>query len=291
MSENQIPTVLLPEASDPSVKAVRDDPNLTQFEDEIGAKIQFGRDGDSMELSEAAEKINNDEVQVVISGAAHGSPDVIRTGIVDINRNSEDPEDHRKLVHSFFIMERDGDEPLFFADCAVNESPRPAELARIASETAESVRQLGHEPVVAFLSLSTFGSADADKLPGVQQTREAFKKFSESNSDITAYGEIQVDAAFDPKIFDKKAADAGIELKDGKMPNVFIFPDGTSGNIGYKLVEQLAGHVAVGPMLNGISKNWHDLSRGVKKEGIMRSIYYAVQLYHAREKAKQTVNE
>ena len=53
-------------------------------------------------------------------------------------------------------------------------------------------------------------------------------------------------------------------------------------NIGYKLVEQTAGHVAVGPMLNGIAKNMHDLSRGVKKESLMRSIYYAVQLYNAR---------
>lgn len=290
MSEEYTPTVLLPEADDPTVAEVMQDPQLHEFEAELGAKIQFGNQGEPISLEEAASQLNKGGqgggVDIVIAGAAHGSPDVIRSAIHHVNRQSDDPEDHKKFVHSFFVMERDGDEPLFFADCAVNESPDRDDLVHIAEETAESVRQLGHDPVVAFLSLSTFGSADADKLIGVQQTRLAFQKFKERNPDIPAYGEIQVDAALDQAIFAKKAKQAGIELVDGRMPNVFIFPDGTSGNIGYKLVEQLAGHVAVGPMLNGIAKDWHDLSRGVKKQGLMRSIYYAVELYKARQQAK-----
>lgn len=290
MSEDYTPTVLLPESDDPAVAEVMQDPQLQEFEQEIGATIQFGNEGQAMSLDEAADELNRGGkaggVDIVIAGAAHGSPDVIRTAIREINRKSDNPEDHKRFVHSFFVMERDGEEPLFFADCAVNEAPRPSELVHIAEETAESVKQLGYDPVVAFLSLSTFGSADASKLMGVQQTREAFQKFKERNPHIPAYGEIQVDAALDHDIFIKKAKQAGIELENGQMPNVFIFPDGASGNIGYKLVEQLAGHVAVGPMLNGIAKDWHDLSRGVKKEGLMRSIYYAVELYKARQKAK-----
>ncbi len=291
MSEDYMPTVLLPEADDPTVAQVQQDPQLHKFEEELGAKIQFGDEGKPMSLEAAADELNKGGeeggVDIVIAGASHGSPDVIRTAIHHVNRQSENPEDHKRFVHSFFVMERDGEEPLFFADCAVNEAPRPHELVHIAEETAESVKQLGYEPVLAFLSLSTFGSADAGKLMGVQQTREAYQRFKERNPDIPAYGEIQVDAALDHDVFIKKAKQAGIELSNGKMPNVFIFPDGASGNIGYKLVEQLAGHVAVGPMLNGIAKDWHDLSRGVKKEGLMRSIYYAVQLYNARHQAKQ----
>ena len=188
-------------------------------------------------------------------------------------------------------MEKDGEKPLFFADCAVNEAPRPFEIVHIAEDTAESVRHLGYEPVLAFLSLSTFGSADAGKLIGVQQTREAYEKFKERNPDTLAYGEIQADAALNPRIFEKKAKNAGIELVDGKMPNVFIFPTGESGNNTYKFVEQLAGYVAVGPMLNGIAKNWHDLSRGVEKDGLKRSILYAVKLYKARHEAEQAQQE
>lgn len=291
MSEDQMPTVLLPEADDPAVAEIQQDPQLKEFEQEIGAHIQFGQDGQPMSLEEAAEQLNKGSsaggVDIVIAGAAHGSPDVIRTAIHHVNRQSENPEDHRQFINSFFIMERDGEEPLFFADCAVNERPRRDEIVHIAEDTAESVRQLGHEPVLAFLSLSSFGSADAGKLLGVQQTREAYEKFAERNPDITAYGEIQADAALNPDIFKKKAKQAGIELVNGKMPNVFIFPDGASGNMSYKFVEQLAGHVAVGPMLNGIAKDWHDLSRGVQKEGLMRSIYYAVELHKARELAKK----
>jgi phosphate acetyltransferase len=290
MSEGSMPTVLLPEADDPTVAEVMQDPQLEEFEQEVGAKIQFGKEGEPMSLEDAADELNKGSseggVDIVIAGAAHGSPDVIRTAIHGVNRQSENPEDHKKFVNSFFIMERDGEEPLFFADCAVNEAPDRNQLVHIAEDTAQSVRQLGFEPVVAFLSLSTFGSADASKLMGVQQTREAFKKFKERNPDIPAYGEIQVDAALDHDIFVKKAKQAGIELENGKMPNVFIFPDGASGNIGYKLVERLAGHVAIGPMLNGIAKDWHDLSRGVGKEGLMRSIFYAVELYKAREAAR-----
>lgn len=292
MSEKNMPTVLLPEASDPTVQAVQQDPNLEQFEQEMGIKLQFGKEGEPMSLEDAANELNKGSeaggVDIVIAGAEHGSPDVIRTAIHHINRKAEDPEHHKNFVNSFFIMEKDDQDPMFFADCAVNEAPRPAELVHIAEDTAESVKQLGYEPVLAFLSLSTFGSADADKLQGVRETREAFEKFKERNPDILAYGEIQADAALNPRIFQKKAKQAGVEATEGKMPNVFIFRTGESGNTTYKMLEQLAGYVAVGPMLNGIAKNWHDLSRGVEKNGLMRSIYYAVQLYHAREKAKQS---
>lgn len=291
MSEDAMPTVLLPEVDDPTVAEVKQDPLLHEFEQEIGAHIQFGKEGAPMSLEEAADELNKGGkeggVDIVIAGATHGSPDVIRTAIHHVNRMSDDPEHHKQFVNSFFIMEREGEEPLFFADCAVNETPDRNQLVHIAEDTAKSVKQLGYDPVVAFLSLSTFGSADASKLMGVAQTKEAYKKFKERNPDIPAYGEIQVDAALDHDIFVKKAKQAGVELANGKMPNVFIFPDGASGNIGYKLVEQLAGHVAIGPMLNGIAKDWHDLSRGVKKDGLMRSIYYAVELHKAREQTKK----
>lgn len=287
MSEDFTPTVLLPEADDPLVAEVSQDPNLQQLEEELGAKIQFGKDGNAMSLEEAADELNKGSkdggVDIVIAGATNGSPEVIKTAIHHINRKSDNPEDHRRFVNSFFVMEKDGEEPIFYADCAVNASPRPSELVHIAEDTAESVKQLGYEPVLAFISLSTFGSADASKLPGVQETREAYTKFKERNPNIKAYGEIQLDAAVNKATFLKKAKQAGVELEDDKMPNVFIFPDGTSGNSNYKALQEFAGFVAAGPMLNGIAKDWHDLSRGVSKQGLERSIYYAVQLYKARQ--------
>lgn len=278
MSEVTTPTVLLPEADDPTVIELQGNPGLKQLEDELGVKVRI----EQMELEDAANELNEGNAQILIAGATHGSPDVLRAAIHQVNK----PAGHRELISSFFIMEKEGEEPLFFADCAVNQTPDPNDLVHIAEQTTQSVRHLGHEPVVAFLSLSTFGSAD--HLLGVQQTRQAYEKFIERNPDVITYGEIQYDAARDERIFRKKGKGKGpngedIVPVDGKMPNVFIFPDGISGNLMYKGVEHEAGRVAVGPMLNGIAKDMHDLSRGVNEEALMRSIFYAVQLYRARQ--------
>lgn len=230
-----------------------------------------------MDLEAAAKELNDGNVDVVICGAVEDSADVIRAAIFFINK----PRGLRQLISSFFIMEKDGKDPIFFADCAVNEKPSPEQLSQIAEQTAKSVRDLGFEPVVAFLSLSTFGSAA--NLESVQQVAEAARLFKQGHPEIISYGEIQVDAALDTDIFAKKAKKAGVELTGGKMPNVFIFPDGQSGNIAYKLVERLGGYTAVGPMLNGVALDWHDLSRGVSLPALKKSVEYAAKLRRAKK--------
>jgi phosphate acetyltransferase len=249
--------------------------------DELGAQVRFE---ENMPLDTAADLLNSGEVDILIAGQKNSSPDVLRAAI-KINKANQKEGDAKRWLTSFFIMEKEGEKPLFFADCAVNESPAPEQLAIIAEQTCTSVSQLGYEPVVAFLSLSTFGSARSDKLKGVAAVVEATEIFKKKNPDTIAYGEIQLDAAVNREIFKKKAAKAGVELVDGKMPNVFIFPDGQSGNIGYKLLEQLGGYQAVGPMLDGTAKNIHDLSRGGTQQALFRSIQVAAKLYHARKAA------
>lgn len=269
MSET-LPTVLLPEADDPTIAALKADlENGHTDQEDLGANVRF----EEMSLSEAAAKLNEGEVDIVIAGQKHGSPEVLRTAIREVGA----PE---KFITSFFIMEKEGEEPLFFADCAVHDKPKPHELVKIAEQTCTSVAQLGYEPVVAFLSLSSFGSAE--HLGGVMEIQKAAHDFKEKHPDIISYGEIQLDAATDPEVFKKKADGKEIELVDGKLPNVFIFPDGQSGNITYKALERLGGWTAVGPMLDGVTRDIHDLSRGGSQESLRRSITVASQLYRAR---------
>ena len=269
------PVVLLPEV-DPVLGELQHQlAGDTTSGDRLGADIRFS----PMTLDEAAAELNAGRVDVVVAGLVEDSATVLRAAIKGVNR-SLDPA-NRQPITSFFVMERGDDEPIFLADCAVHEYPNAEMLVTIAEQTVQSVQDMGIEPVVAFLSLSSFGSAA--HLQSTQKVAEAFARFKADNPDIISYGEIQADAATNPVIFVKKAQKAGVELIDGKMPNVFILPDGVSGNIVYKMIEQLAGYVAVGPMLNGILRDMHDLSRGATAHAVERSIYYAALLHSARQ--------
>ncbi len=279
------PKVLFPEVADPSVVAMQQkygiqdpqqDPEL-----DLGVDLMFA----DKTLEEAAEMLKAGEVDIVIAGVAHDTPTVLKTVIHNVSKEIEPDKEKRKTITSFFVMEREGQDPIFFADCAVHLRPDPETLVTIAEQTSESVKQLGYEPVLAFLSLSTFGSAG--HLDGVQETQRAAELFKAKHPEVIAYGEIQADAALNPDIFAKKAAKAGVEIVDGKMPNVFIFPDGNSGNINYKMVQGLGGFTAIGPLLDGTYKDIHDSSRGASPEELAREAFYAGQLFRARRQAEQ----
>jgi phosphotransacetylase len=280
-----IPKVLFPELQDPAVAALQE---RYGNQSDLGMQLEFAE----MPLEEAAEMLRRDEVDVVVAGVAHDTPTVLRTAIHDLNKVI-DPE-KKSTITSFFAMEKEGEEPIFFADCAVHEYPDSDTLVTIAEQTCKSVKDLGYEPVVAFLSLSTFGSAS--HLSSVQKIKDASDKFKEQNPDIISYGEIQWDAATNAVIFEKKARGRqvngkDIELVDGKMPNLFIFPDGVAGNIAYKLLEQNAGYTAVGPMLDGVSKPLHDSSRGATTQGLYRQAVLGAQLWKARHQQSEELAE
>jgi phosphate acetyltransferase len=153
---------------------------------------------------------------------------------------------------------------LAFADCAVVPAPSAAELADIAVATADTVKRLlGWEPRVALLSFSTKGSAED---PSVVRVREAVEQIRAQVSSLTVDGELQVDAALDPGVAAKKAA--GANAVAGRA-NTLIFPDLNAGNIGYKLVQRLAGAGAYGPLLQGFARPVSDLSRGAGVDDIV----------------------
>jgi len=85
------------------------------------------------------------------------------------------------------------------------------------------------------------------------------EKFNEKyKPEYTAIGEVQFDAAFDPKIRKTKYKDEGFT----KNPTIFIFPDLNSGNIGYKIAQRMGAFGAIGPIITGVNKPVNDLSRG-----------------------------
>jgi phosphate acetyltransferase len=152
---------------------------------------------------------------------------------------------------------------LTFTDCAVVPEPSAAQLAEIALAAARDRTQLvGDTPRVAFLSYCTRGSAAG---PRIDRVRQALDHFRTLAPDVLADGELQVDAALNLEVARRKGAADPL----GGRANVLVFPDLDSGNIGYKLVQRLAGAVALGPLLQGLSRPMSDLSRGATVDDIV----------------------
>lgn len=199
----------------------------------------------------------------MVAGAFNTTGDVLRAAFQVIGTAAG-----MKTVSSVFLMvtktpEFGANGTLCFADCAVNPNPDAQALAEIAVATASSCKSfLGVEAKVAMLSFSTKGSAkheDADKV------LEALRIAKELAPDLQIDGELQADAALLPKVGAKKAPGSSV----AGQANTLVFPDLDSGNIGYKLVERLAGAEAVGPIIQGLAKPVNDLSRGCSVDDII----------------------
>ena len=173
-----------------------------------------------------------------------------------------------KVVSSCFIMElpdpKWGDNGvMIFGDCAVIPNPTAEELAAIAIASAASGKQLVDiNPRGAMLSFSTKGSAKHENVTKVQ---EATKLAHELAPDLQLDGELQADAALVESVGQLKSPGSTV----AGHANVLVFPDLQAGNIGYKLVQRLAGAEAIGPIIQGLAKPVSDLSRGCSVDDIV----------------------
>ncbi|MEN9839895.1 MAG: hypothetical protein RL177_1374, partial [Bacteroidota bacterium] len=196
-----------------------------------------------------------------VTGAATTTADVLRAALYCIGLAPG-----TSTLSSAFLMEFPDGRVFTYGDCAVVPYPEAKQLAEIALSSAKTHLQLtGETPRVALLSFSTKGSATHER---VDLVREALAIAKERDPQLMIDGELQFDAALLPAIGQRKAPGSDV----AGQANVFIFPNLDAGNIGYKMTERLAGATATGPIIQGLAKPMHDLSRGASWEDIVNTV-------------------
>ncbi len=193
----------------------------------------------------------------LLGGATYSTADTVRPALQLIKTKPGN-----KIVSSSFVMVR-GDEILLMSDCSINIDPNEDELAEIAIESAKTAEVFGLDPRVAMLSYSTYGSGKGDS---VTKMANATAKAKELAPSLKIDGELQFDAAVSSTVAKIKCPDSQVAGK----ANVFVFPDISSGNIGYKIAARLGNYEAIGPILQGMNAPINDLSRGCNAEEVYK---------------------
>ncbi len=160
--------------------------------------------------------------------------------------------------------------PVFFGDTTVNVNPTVEELVDITVLIDRSVQHFNIQPRIAHLSYSNFGSNDGI-IP--EKSREAVKILHEKYPDMIVDGEMQANFAINSDLLGDNFP---FSTLSGKPANTLIFPNLESGNIAYKLLQELGGAEAVGPILLGLNKPVHVLQLGSSVREIVNMVTIAV---------------
>nr|MBC7611832.1 NADP-dependent malic enzyme [Pseudopedobacter sp.] len=173
-----------------------------------------------------------------------------------------------RVAGMYMMLTKKG--PIFFADTTINVNPNVEELVDVTLLVNKSVKQFNIKPRIAILSYSNFGSNEGE-IP--QKTRETVKFLHQNHPDIIVDGEMQANFALNPSLLADNFPFS--KLKDGPA-NTLVFPNLDSGNIAYKLLQELGGAEAVGPILLGMNKPVHVLQLGSSVREIVNMITIAV---------------
>jgi malate dehydrogenase (oxaloacetate-decarboxylating)(NADP+) len=210
------------------------------------------------------------EADVLISGLTRKYPDTIRPALQIIGTR----KDVRRVAGMYIMMTKRG--PIFFADTTVNVNPTVEDLIDITLLANEAVKQLNIQPKIAMLSYSNFGSSESDE---TKKVREAVAFLHEHHPDVIVDGEMQANMALNSELRDEQFPFSALA---DKSANTLIFPNLASGNIAYKLVQELGGAEAIGPILLGMKKPVHILQLGSSIREIVNMVTIAVVDAQAR---------
>jgi len=160
--------------------------------------------------------------------------------------------------------------PYFFADTTMNADPTAEELVDITVLTANTVKQFNITPRIAMLSYSNFGSSDGD-VP--KKVSKAVSILHKNYPGLIVDGDIQANFAVNNNLLKEQFPFSTLADKDA---NTFIFPNLAAGNIAYKLMQEIGGAEAIGPVLMGLRKPVHVLQLGSSVREIVNMVIISV---------------
>jgi len=285
--EGILQPVVLGSASPPLAGVQFIDPPHSPLVNKYASLLRDRRRAKGMTAWEAAEAVQHPlyfanlmvaagDADGCVASAAHTTAESVRAALHCVEMKLG----FRRLssVHIMAVPDRAfGQQGLVaFSDAAINPDPSPVELSEIAIATAENTRAiLNAEPQVALLSFSTKGSA---RHRHVTKVVEALRYIRARAPELQVDGELQADAALVPAVAQAKAPGSPLAGR----ANTLIFPDLNSANIGYKLVERLAGGALLAVVLQGLARPTNIVSRGCSAEDVYHTaILTAVQAARA----------
>ena len=203
------------------------------------------------------------EADALISGITRNYPSTIKPALEVIGKR----EEVKNVLGMYIMNTKKG--TLFLADTTINIDPTEDEIVEITEMVAKAIKSLRLTPRIALLSYSNFGSSRTE---GSGKMARAAARIKKNNPNLIVDGEIQADFALNKEkmehLFDFS------ELSE-KSANTLIFPNLESGNIAYKLIQELEDTDSIGPILVGMKKPVHILQLGSSVREIVNMITLA----------------
>jgi len=256
-------------------------PNTQKYADHLYNKRQ--RKGVSLHESKklmadrnyyGASMVQFGEADALISGLTKDYVTTIKPALQIIGTE----DGINRVAGMYMMLTQKG--PVFFGDTTVNVNPTVQELVDITVLIERSVKQFNITPRVAMLSYSNFGSNNG---PIPDKVRETVQMLHDKYPDMIVDGDMQANFALNPDLLRDNFP---FSTLTGKPANTLIFPNLESGNIAYKLLQEIGGAEAVGPILLGLKKPVHVLQLGSSVREIVNMITIAVVDAQEKEDAQ-----
>ena len=218
--------------------------------------------------------VETGEADAMISGLTRKYSDTIRPALQIIGTQ----DDVKKVAGMYIMITKKG--PVFFADTTINVDPTAEDLVEITVLTAWAVQQFNVKPRIALLSYSNFGASDE---AGTKKVRDAVAILHQKYPGMMVDGEMQANFALNPNLLSDNFPFCEFA---GDGANTLIFPNLDSGNIAYKLLQEIGAAEAIGPVLLGLKKPVHVLQLGSSVREIVNMVTIAVVDAQSRKAGK-----